>query len=284
MDRKKIRQDYERINKRYEKKYFPKVQKAIKSKISSLIEVVEKNGIEAGKNHLSNDVGNGRLTVVIRDLYQRVGVRHASETERRLRKETLKRFGKNQEWINFINNYLRMFLLEKITFSVNETTRDYLLRVLQEATEKGWSVYDTVNHLDSLPFARYQAARIVRTEVNRAANVGVKAQGETFEYEQNKEWISVHDNRVRGRNPEDKADHLHMDGQVVDFYAKFRDPSNGEELDFPGDKDAPPGETVNCRCQSATIAKRDERGRLIPKKSKITVIRDFNRVQRTVTI
>ena len=284
MDRNKIRKEYERINRQFEKLYYPKVYKAIKSKISSLISKVENDGVQSAMSSLSTELANFQLSAVVKELYVRVGVRHAHESERRLKKEVLKRFGLNQAWIDFINNYLRMFLLEKITFKVNETTRDYLLKVLRESIEKGWGVSETVKHLDQLPFPKYQAARIVRTEVNRAANVGVKAQGESFEYELNKEWISVHDHRTRGTNPEDDANHLGMDGQIVDYYSRFRDPRNGHLLDFPGDKEAEAEDVINCRCQSANIAKRDENGRLIPKKSRITVIRDFNRTQRTVTI
>lgn len=284
MDRNKISREYERINRQFEKLYYPKVYKAIKSKISSLISKVKNEGINAAAASLRTDLVNVQLSVVVKDLYQKVGLRHANESERRLRKEVLKRFGLNQAWIEFINNYLRMFLIEKITFKVNETTREYLLRALQKAIQNGWGVTETVKNLEETPFAKYQAARIVRTEVNRAANVGVKAQGESFEYELNKEWISVHDHRTRGNNPEDDANHKGMDGQIVDFYSKFRDPRNGHLLDFPGDKDAAGEDVINCRCQSVSVPKRDEQGRLIPKKSRISVIRNFNRTQRTVTI
>jgi hypothetical protein len=284
MNKNKLRKDYERINRKYEVKYFPKVQKAIKSKVSSLISRIESTGIQSGMNYLRTDLTNNKLSLIVNQLYKEVGLRHANESELRLRKIVKKRFGLNEAWIKFIEDFLRFFLIEKIMFKASNTTRDHLILVLQEAIEKGWGVRETVDHLEALPFTRSQAARIVRTEVNRAANVGVKAQGETFEYELNKEWISVHDNRTRGANPEDHADHLRMDGQVVDFYGKFRDPKNGHLLEFPGDPEAEAGDTINCRCQTANVPKVDERGRFIPKRSRITVIRDFNRTQRTITI
>lgn len=296
MDRRKYKKDYENLNRRLESIWFPKVKKAIKTKTSSLTAKIRRDGVEAGISYLNTDIGNFPLRRVIEQLYTHVGLKHATIAERRLRKEVgkkstpvmieLKRFGNSAAWVQFIQNYLRQFLLEKITFSVNKTTRDQLLNVLKEAIEKGWGVDQTVNQLNQLPFTAYQAARIVRTEINRAANVGVQAQGETFEYELMKEWISVHDFRTRGRNPEDRADHYSMDEQTVDFYGVFRDPRNGHELNFPGDPKAQAGDTINCRCSSATKPKRDSNGRLIPKKKRaVSVIMPGQiRRPRAVTI
>lgn len=286
--------EYVTINRRLEQKWFPKVEKAIKSKVSSLITKVQQEGIEAGKRYLETDIANYQLRNTVEDLYKEAGLRHARRSEIRLRKEVrkekstvyyeVKRFGDSQKWIDFILNYLRMFLVEKITFSVNKTTRDALMAVLNDAIQNGWGVTETVKKLDELPFTRYQAARIVRTEINRASNVGIKAQGETFEYETMKEWISVDDVRTRGVNPEDHADHKRMNGQKVDYYDVFTDLRSGNQLDFPGDPKAPPVDTVNCRCQHYLVGKRDENGRLIPKQKRVSVIRNFNPVRRVITV
>lgn len=39
----------------------------------------------------------------------------------------------------------------------------------------------------------------------------------------------------------------------------------GEQLEFPGDPNGSPENTINCRCFSEVVAKRDDNGRLIPK-------------------
>jgi uncharacterized protein with gpF-like domain len=77
-----------------------------------------------------------------------------------------------------------------------------------------------------------------------------------------------------------------MHGQRVDFDSPFIDPRNNEPLTQPGDPSAHPGDTVNCRCTMRLIAKRDERGRLIPKRRSpgITIIQNFNRPQMTITV
>lgn len=269
------------MNRKLENKWFPKVKKALDNKVSSLISVLKENGSQEAIRYLQNDLANTDLTDVIGKLYKDVGLVHARRSERRLRKEVrdsrsksypvfvemeTKRLGKvDLKWLAFIEQYLRTNLIDKITFSVNTTTRDFLLKIMIAATEAGWSVDQTVRALGDSQFTRVQSARIVRTETNRAANVGVVAQGSNFEYELQKIWISVQDNRTRGVNPEDHADHFHMDGQVVDFDLTFTDSRNGHELRHPGDPKAAAVDVINCRCSFATRAKRDENGRMIPK-------------------
>lgn len=264
--------EYERINRKYESKYFPKVKKTLDKKISSLIDKLKQDGIDASVRYLQTDIGNYDLTAVIQKLYREVGLRHARKEEIRLRAEVSKSsryviqtkgFGNVNEWVKWIQNYLQMFLISKITFTVNETTRRELLGVLTDAIDKGWGIDETVKHLEDMPFTAKQAARIVRTEVNRASNVGVSAQAHSFEYELMKEWISVEDKRTRGVKPKDHADHVHLNGQTVDLEEKFTDPRNGHVLDHPGDPNAKAEDTVNCRCTHTTEAKRDANGRLI---------------------
>ena len=58
-------------------------------------------------------------------------------------------------------------------------------------------------------------------------NVAAVAAAEKFEYKTMKEWVSAMDSRVRGRNPEDHANHWDLDGVVVDYNQPFVDPRNG---------------------------------------------------------
>lgn len=289
MNRSSIRKEVLRINRKYEELFYPSVLRTLTTKAKAVAEALQSGGFNAASAMLSVDFSNGPLTERIHRLYKIVGVRYANRTYAGLRKQAqVKRFVFNDEWANEVMNYLRKFLLEKITFEVNNTTRNQLLKVLEQGIEEGLSVDEMVTRLKELPFLRYQAARIVRTEIKRASEVGSKIGSDSFEYEQDKEWIAITDNRVRGRNPEDHADHLHMNGQVVDANAKFKDSRSGAELMFPGDPEAGAGNTINCRCTTAYVAKRDERGRLIPKKtrSRVSVIMpgDFNRQRQIVTI
>lgn len=279
--------------------FMPKVQRAIHSQVKSVISHLRDGGYASAKHYLSTHVGNAELAKVIKELYTTVGRRWAQITYSRLLPEQrgqknrpmvlqTKGFGFNYEWTNFILNYLKQFLLDKITFRVAETTRNALMTVLASATTAGWSIDQTIDRLEDWPYERYQAARIVRTETNRAANVGSTAQAETSKYEQQKEWMSADDNRVRG-NPvngkKDHADHWSLDGNKIDADDVFHDLRNGDQLMFPGDPKASAASTINCRCHASYTFKRDAEGNLIPKRQTTSVIfPGQNRRPQTVTI
>lgn len=288
-ERQKYAREAEIVQRRFENKYFNKVEKTIRAKVNEVIRNIQYYGnIHDGINNLHRSVAsNTALSNTVKDLYLEVGLQFARRTWRDLQAQKrnakgggfyiengaadrplLKGFGFNAQWVEFIKNYLFRFLLDKITFGVAETTREVLLNVLNQAITEGWGVNETVKHLDELPFTASQAARIVRTEITRAANTGAMAAGSTFEFEQAKEWIAAHDSRTRGgpTHDHDHANHWSLDGIVVNYDDVFHDPVNGDKLRFPGDPNASASSTVNCRCSVAVIAKRDSNNRLIPKR------------------
>ena len=305
MNRTGLYNEFITINRRFEKKYQPKVERALMP--DGLIQVVKAHGLHAGVNHLRGVIHNEDLMITIRSLYVDVGVKHAQMNYSRMRDELrlkksfsldtdtkeafskasfqTKGFGFNPTWTRFVLDYLQRFLIQQITFEVSTTTRDQMLKVLNQAITEGWGIDQTVKALEDLPFTKMQAARIVRTEVNRAANVGAAAQAKTFPYQQWKEWISAEDSRVRGTDPKDHASHVALDGIRINEDDVFKDPRNGDLLEFPCDIHASAESTVNCRCSHAYTAKRDANGRLIPKRQTTTVIfPNQNRNRLTVTI
>jgi SPP1 gp7 family putative phage head morphogenesis protein len=164
-----------------------------------------------------------------------------------------KTFGFNPEWVAQILEYFQMYLLEKAVIGVSNTTRFRILETLAKATTEGWSNDKIIKELSDLVEIRNRARMIVRTETVRAVNYGVLLGSDKYEYETQKEWVAVLDNRVR-------HSHETVDGQKREMEERF---SNG--LLFPGDPDGTPENTINCRCSIVTVAKRDARGRLIPK-------------------
>ena len=261
------------INRRFEAKWFNTIWSSLKQVGKEVGNMVERLGPEEAQRRLTTEFINTGISAEVNNLWKDVGLFHANRQYRELVREEKKALGFSAQWTAKILEVLRMFLVEKVLFAASETTKKMLLKVIGEGIEQGWGIDKIVDELENFDGLRYQAARIVRTEVNRAANLGKKTGAESFPYEQNKIWIATHDFRTRGNNPDDHADHLRMDGQTVPLDAKFIDPRNGEGLDFPGDPEAPPSETVNCRCTQGFVGQRDERGRLIPKQTQMISMR-----------
>jgi len=297
MNKRQQTAQYERLNARFEALFLPKVHRALKSQVNKVISILEESGYTAAQNYLTTNTGNVKVGEVIKEIYAKVGRRWAQITYSRLLPETRgqkaapvgierKGFGFNYEWTKFILEYLERYLFEKVTFEIAQTTQNAMLRTISRATAAGWSIDQTVDRLDDWPFLRYQAARIVRTEVNRAANVGSTAQAETSEYEQMKEWQSAEDNRVRG-NPvngmKDHADHWSLDGIKINAGDVFHDPRNGDQLAFPGDPRGKAESVINCRCHASYTFKRDANDNLIPKR-KTTVVIFPGQIRRPQTI
>lgn len=94
---------------------------------------------------------------------------------------------------------------------------------------------------------------IARTEVTGAYNGGhlaaIQARDELLGTRTEKVWLATIDSRTRD-------DHFQADGQRVPLDQPFD--VGGEELEFPGDPDGPPEQTVNCRCTMLEVDAEDE--------------------------
>jgi SPP1 gp7 family putative phage head morphogenesis protein len=84
-----------------------------------------------------------------------------------------------------------------------------------------------------------QALTIARTEAISAFNfAGVEAWRQSGDVDQ-LEWLSARDSAVR-------PTHADADGQVAGISDGFD--VGGETLEYPGDPNGSPDETINCRC------------------------------------
>jgi hypothetical protein len=261
-----------RINRRYENKYFPIIQREIQSQVDDVIKVVERSGVQAGMRE-ANSIILSRVTKTVEALYLEVGLRFAKmqwslfkEFQRNNKAMSFKGFGFNAEWVKRIKDHLHSFLINTVLLKVSEYTRDQINKVLADSIEKGLGIAETVKNLENLTVSKVQAARIARTEITRAANTGISVAGETFDFEQTKEWIAAHDKRTRGQDANDHASHIGLDGRIIEDWEHFTDPVNGDQLMYPGDPKASAASTINCRCVIALVPKLGSNGRLIPKK------------------
>lgn len=287
------------IKKQYENLFYPRVKKTIDAKFDETAAIAKSRGVQSAINSLNNDLTNPELTKEIQRLYTTVGNRFATDTQKSLKiqERGLKKPQKdfigydslelkaNKTWVDWILNYLREHLFQKVLYTVNQTTREHLLLVLNKAVEEGLGIDETVELINKDTFSETQAARIVRTEINIASNAGTLAAGETYEYQVQKTWIAVHDFRTRGNNPDDDASHVQLDKTTIDFEDFFVDKRNGDRLKSPGDPKASGASIINCRCQLGLQPKKDINGRLIPKRKTTSVIfPNQNRTQRTILI
>ncbi len=111
---------------------------------------------------------------------------------------------------------------------------------IPEAAEELKGVFDGISTGRAKTIARTE---IVSQAQNKASHELIKELGMEFE-----QWITAEDERVRGTDPEDEADHVSLHGQIVRVNDHFED-AMGIRYLHPGDPSAPLHSIVNCRCK-----------------------------------
>lgn len=253
-----------RITRRLEQKFQPSVHKVVKKTVDKFIE-----------NRYDVDLMDDELLAIYSKMYKETVIRFANEQYKSLRRT--KQFGFNAEWTAFVTEYLATQGFTMIT-TVTGNLRNVILKIIAQATteavEQGLGIDETtrliierLTEFKESPLSEYIARRIVRTEINRAANLGHMKGAEKLEFQVVKMWIAAMDERTR-RMPRDQYSHVALDGQTRELNEPFRQIGmNGVEAVAmqPGDPTAPAGFTINCRCSIGFVPKRDANGRLIPK-------------------
>lgn len=120
-----------------------------------------------------------------------------------------------------------------------------VMSVIGEGVSDGLGIREVAEMLDSkfTGMQDYELRRIARTEINNYSNLSAVETEKEFgvEYHQ---WITGDDDRVRGTNPNDEADHTILHLQIVRIGDTFE---NG--LLYPGDKSGELNQIINCRCR-----------------------------------
>jgi hypothetical protein len=274
MNRNTYKKDFVTHLNRMEKRFIGAVYAALRKQYLKVINDFKQGGIDQAKRRLSVVMMNDDMGAAVLNIHKTAGSLFANRTLSQLKKikasvEATKEaefhvsplsfkysiFGFNAEWLAEIVAYFEQYLLDKAVIKVSNTTRESILRILDKASAEGWSNDKIVHELSPLEEIRGRARMIVRTETVRASNYGVLLGADKYEYEVLKEWVSVPDKRRR-------HSHATVEGQQREIEEPF-----GNGLYFPGDPNGPAKEVINCRCILTMIPKRDELGRLIPKKN-----------------
>lgn len=133
--------------------------------------------------------------------------------------------------------------------------RGDLIYDIQKTVKEGISQGDTYRTMadrlsKSMDISMNKSTTIVRTETSRVMN---EAQKQTLDkvdkagIKMMKTWNTVSDERVRGNNPKDKANHVVMDGKTIPYEEDFILPS-GYSGAGPKLLNDDGSESINCRC------------------------------------
>ena len=168
------------------------------------------------------------------------------------------------EWAQRMINRLLIGGLRMAAF-ISETSREKVLAILEEAQTENLSLEETIQRIvtEVREVNRRRAETIARTEVGRASGEGKMQGAKSLGVELTKKWVSARDFRTR-RNPKRdprQGDHVTLNGQVRELDEPF---DNGvHRLMQPGDVNAPPSETIRCRCTVTFEVKKDPQCRAI---------------------
>lgn len=264
----RIRQN-ERLRNKYEKAFYDPVKKALKSQLSSFTSDLQRYGSDQARRMMNSELWNKQMAPAITQLHIQGGLAKANQILgelRRLPKVQKKRtsFGYNEEWTTQIIQYFSDHLFDKVVLPISDTTKEYIEKVIKKGIDQGWSIEQIVKEIEREDYLDGRVRRIIRTESNRAINYGNELAAQKFDYKTQKRWIAVHDDRTR-------LAHLDADSQTVNQADSFN--VGGEQLQFPGDPNGSPENTINCRCFSEVVAMRDNNGRLMPKEGEATPVR-----------
>jgi hypothetical protein len=187
-----------------EQQYTPKVRKVIKGLYSSFTSDLKLHGIEQAKSNLNQVAISPELLTTLTDLYSKAGVMGArlalSELKATSKKKRQAGFGRNNRWIQAVKKYLQ-FNLYEFAAKILNTTREDILSLLGKGIEGKLSIDQIVKLFTESTRPESRTRLIVRTEINRAANVGHQIGAQDFPYEVNKRWISARDHRTRHAQP-----------------------------------------------------------------------------------
>jgi len=246
-----------------EQQYTPRVQRVLERQISSLIAKAEEIGWQNAYKQMP--LINEEMIDVLKSLYKKTGNTFYPQVRRNIRQKGL---GFNQSVIDQVIRFLVEFGLNLVT-NMDRVTKDEILQIIFEGEQNGLGFREIADKIASSWITGYsRALTITRTESMRAANMTMLKAANDQKFVVDKIWVSAKDGRVRMNEKKDEFDHWDLDGVQIPEGEKFRQVGRTgriAEAMQPGDPEAPPGFTINCRCVLAFENKRDSNGRLIRK-------------------
>jgi hypothetical protein len=140
-----------------------------------------------------------------------------------------------------VEEFLRAHTADRVV-QISDALKRIITNIIRDGLEANRGVEEVAQAIveaTSGTMAMARARRIARTETHMAANAGQLAAARASPLQWRKEWLATEDQRTR-------EDHAEANGQTVDLDEPFI--VGGEEMMMPGDPNAPPEQTINCRC------------------------------------
>lgn len=245
------------------KAYNSAVETAIRSQYAVAAAVVRAKGAVAAQGHFHGDLVNTEIYKVIRSLY--ADAARMAYRNFKFAKEKLPRGRKDEgdddqdqesSFQDRVKKFLDKYLLSEVVLPISQTSIKDIDRVLTEGINQGLGVEEIIARLENSDIPEWRAKMIVRTESARATNFTQVAAADDQDYEMEKQWIAIEDNRTRLTH----SNHGGVDGERKPLYEPY---SNG--LMFPGDPRGGGAEVINCRCTQGFYYSRDLDGNLVKK-------------------
>lgn len=254
--------DWQKIQSLYERKTYRIVQRHI----SVILKGIPYNNasINTYEYLIEANITEEQIQKMFVEIYNTIGLNYANRINKEIEKLKKANILFNEVLLREILLFLSNEGGVKIT-SVRDTLVADVIKSIKDSLGENATVIDVQNAIykivsRSQTYYKWQSLRIARTETTSASNFSAIKTAEASDLLMQKEWISVQDNRTRIT----PFDHLDMNHVKQDLEKPFF--VGGQEIQYPGDPKASPGNTINCRCTVAFIPKRDSDGALIFKR------------------
>ena len=242
---------------RNERKFYPAVLKALAENRHRIIELAKDNDPRLVREIAEQKLNKDKLKGAIEKLWMDIGTTSAERVEDMIRKAKGKSVrivygmkktnGRQQLWNSRMQHYVRertAWKIEKMITTQLEMINGVIDEVLQKTVEEGLGVIESrkrlVNALMNDEFVmieKWQARRIVQTEVGQAQNTGSWVAAQENAEGVRKEWLTSGDERVRDSHKEFGR----LGPKELDYYY-------ANNLLYPCDPNGDAEEIINCRC------------------------------------
>lgn len=250
----KYRNDHERRQRTIEKFFIPKIAGVLNDDYKRSIQSVRSNGAHYTRNHLHSVVLLEPVIKLIKSIYLRSTYVEANYVGGYIKRNRLKKFrtfGTTLEDLApVIDSYFEVYLLNQSALPITSTTRKIITKHLLDEIDSGKSLEQAITDFEEIAItgqgkSEARALRIARSESTRAMSFGGLIGAYMTGVSVDKLWVTSNDERVRGYSSRVPFPHTQLDFNQTGLFGSFH---NGEEIKFPGDPQASPDNTVNCRC------------------------------------